>query len=151
MCAKKVTKNEILKETVDEITNRRTFEPWTKPTIGCRFVRMKEPGETICGRLGFAIQNFHQPSSYPIILDDDEIVELVGNRLLHKQIREGELSGQRIEIVYQGCEFTGFGHRRKIYRIYKIGHEEFPKKVWDKILAKTKSGKKQESKEAKNG
>ncbi|MBW8003337.1 MAG: hypothetical protein FVQ80_15210 [Planctomycetes bacterium] len=113
-------KTEIRKSTVDEITNRRTFEPFDKPTVGCRFHRFRKRGESLTGILGFPISNFRQCSSYPLELDSGEVVEIVGNRFLHQQIRKGGLCGQRVEIVYQGREFMGGGHYRKIYRVFKI-------------------------------
>ena len=134
-------KKEICKATVDEIISRRTFEPYSKPMVGCRFIRFKEPGESVAGRLGFPINNFQQCTSYPLVLDSGEVVEVVGNRLLHKQIREGELCGVRVEIVYQGLEWTRFGHRRKIYRVYKISHDFKSKKEFESLIKKSKGTK----------
>ncbi len=142
----KPQKEEILKSTVDEIIDRRTFEPWSKPVVGCRFLRLNKPGEKAIGRLGFPIKNFRQCTSYPLRLDSGEIIELVGNKLLHKQIREGDLSGQRVEIEYQGREATRYGHYRKIYRVFKIGYGDMlSKKDWQEIIRIAKE------KETENG
>lgn len=139
-------RKEICKDQVDGIISRRTFEPYSKPTIGCRFMRLKNPGENIIGQLGFPIRNFRQGTSYPLQLDNGEVVEIVGNRLLHKQIREGELCGQRVEIVYQGSEYTHYGHWRKVYRVFKVGYDQISKQEWSKIIAKAKRSKDGEEK-----
>jgi len=127
-------KKEVLKGTIDKILRRRTFEPYNRPTVGCRFLRLTKPGDTVIGWLGFPIRNFQQSTSYPIQLENGEIIEICGNRLLHKQIREGELCGQKIELVYQGRDYTHYGHYRKIYRIYKVGEETMSKAAWNKII-----------------
>ena len=136
-------KKEICKETVDKIVNRRTFEPYDKPVVGCRFIRFNVRGESVVGRLGFPIQNFRQGTSYPFQLDSGEIVEIVGNRLLHKQINEGELCGQRVEIVYEGRDFSSGGPWRfhKVYRVYKISHDFVSKKEFESLIKKSKGTK----------
>jgi len=133
---------EIKKSLIDRITNRRTFEPFDKPTVGCRFIRFRQRGQEVAGYLGFPIVNFRHSTSYPIKLDSGEIVEIVGNRLLHKQIRDGELCGQRVKIVYQGRDFTHAGHYRKVFRIFKIGHKAIPSDVWNRIFNEAKGAKK---------
>ncbi len=144
----KSQRKEICKDLVDGIVGRRTFEPYDQPTIGCRFIRFNRRGESIIGHLGFPIRNFRQGTSYPLQLDNDEVVEIVGNRLLHKQIRKGELCGQRIEIIYLGRDFSSGGPWRfhKVYRIFKIGHDQISKQEWSKILAKAKGSKNGEGK-----
>ena len=127
-------KTEVLKDTIDKIVRQRTFEPYNRPTVGCRFLRLTKPGDTVIGWLGFPIANFQQSTSYPVQLEDGTIVEIIGNRLLHKQIKQGELCGQKIELEYQGREYTAYGHYRKIYRIYKVGEETMSKAAWDKII-----------------
>jgi len=117
----KLEPKEVCKKLVDRITSSRTFEPFDKPTVGCRFHRFKIRGESIEGRLGFPIQNFRISTSYPLELKDGKTVEIVGNKLLHKQIREGGLCGQQVRITYQGRQFTHGGHHRKIYRVFKLG------------------------------
>ena len=136
------SKKEVLRKTVDEITRRRTFEPFNQPTVGCRFLRLNKHGQSVVGQLGFPIRNFRQTTSYPLQLEDGEVVEILGNRLLHKQIAQGELCGRRVEIIYQGREYTRYGHYRKIYRVFEIGHEQMSKEVWEKIAAELKKEKK---------
>jgi len=129
---------EIIPRIVDRIISRRTFEPFDRPQVGCRFIRFRKRGEAVTGILGYPIANFRIGTSYPLQLDDGEIVEIVGNKLLHRQIREGELCGRRVEIAYQGREFLAGGHHRKIYRVYKLSDELFPPKVWDEIIKRMK-------------
>ncbi len=132
-------KKEICKRLVDRLVSRRTFEPFDRPTVGCRFYRFRIRGETITGRLGFPISNFQQGTSYALELNSGEIVEVVGNKLLHKQIREGELCGQRVQIVYMGRDFTHGGHHRKIYRVFKIGQQPaLTHEQWDRLLETSK-------------
>ncbi len=133
-------KKEIGQERVDRLINRRTFEPYDKPTVGCRYIRFTIRGEDVVGQLGFPIKNWRQGTSYPLQLENGEIVELVGNRLLHKLIKEGELCGQRVQIVYQGRDFASGGPWRfhKVYRVYKIGHKRITKEMWNKIVEKAK-------------
>jgi len=136
---------EICKPLVDRIANRRTFEPFDRPTVGCRFVRFRMRGESVEGMLGFPIPNFQQSTSYPLQLDSGEVVEIVGNRLLHKLIREGELCGRRVRIQYVGRDFIARGHHRKIYRAFEV---DFPGRRlsaadWDLIITQSKKrGKK---------
>ncbi len=126
---------EICKKLVDRLTNRRTFEPFDKPVVGCRFHRFRIRGESVTGQLGFPIPNFRQGTSYPMQLDSGEIVEIIGNKLLHKQIREGKLYGRRVKIVYQGREFRTGGHCRKIYRVFKIEPGlVFTQEKWNQII-----------------
>jgi hypothetical protein len=122
--AKKMPKNprysEVGEKTIDRIERSRTFEPWDKPQIGCRFHIFKKRGESIEGILGQPITNFHRNSSYPIELDSGETVEVFANKLLHRLIQKNELVCKRVKIVYIGRQYTGYGHARKIYRVYKI-------------------------------
>lgn len=132
---KTLHKKQVCKSEIDRIVAQRTFEPYNKPTVGCRFVRFTKIGQRVVGQLGYPIKNFRQGTSYPLELDNGEIVELIGNRLLHTQIRKGELCGRRIELVYQGKDFIYGGHHRKIFRVYRIEHEPiFSKAQWNKIL-----------------
>jgi hypothetical protein len=108
------------KKTVDRITARRTFEPFAKPQIGCRFHIFRRKGEYLEGVLGFPKPNFRRQTSYPLELDNGETVEILGNKLLHRIIKQNELSGQRVRIEYVGREFTLAGHWRKIYRVFKV-------------------------------
>ena len=118
--SKEPTVTEIGKEKIDKLTNRRTFEPWEKPSCSCRFYRFRIRGDTIEGKLGKGIPNFRQGTSYPLTLDNGETVEIVGNRILHSLIRQGELVGQRVRITFVGSEAYRAGHYRKIYRVFKV-------------------------------
>lgn len=118
--SKELKVTEICKDEIDKLTNRRTFEPWEKPSVGCRFHRFRKRGDTVEGRLGKGIPNFRQGTSYPLKLDNGETVEIVGNRVLHKLIRRGELVGQRVRITYVGAEAYRAGHYRKVYRVFKV-------------------------------
>lgn len=109
---------EVCKNEIDKIVDRRTCNPWGKATVGCRFHRFRQIGETVEGKLGFAIKNFLQATSYPLELESGEVIEIVGNRILHKLIRKGELCGQRVRITFVGREATSAGHYRKVYRAF---------------------------------
>jgi hypothetical protein len=134
-------KKEIRKDLVDKITKLRTFNPPENSQTGNRIVRLQEPGESIIGFLGWPITNFREGTSYPVQLESGEIVEIIGNRLLHKLIREGDLCGQKIEIVYQGRDYAhGLGgHYRKVYRVFRYEEKPIPKNVWNKIIAHAKN------------
>lgn len=138
---KQPPQKEICKKLVDRLVSRRTFEPFDKPSVGCRFIRFRIRGESVTGQLGFPIANFQQCTSYPLRLDNGELVEIVGSRLLHKQIREGDLCGRRVKVIYQGRDFTHAGHHRKIYRVFQIGYDSIPQKMWNKIIAEAKGNK----------
>jgi len=139
---KPVHEQEINKPLIDRLTNRRTFEPFDKPQVGCRFIRFRQRGQEIDGYLGFPIPNFRMNTSYPMKLDSGEIVEIVGSKLLHKQIKGGKLCGQRVRIVYEGRDFTHAGHHRKIYRVFKVGEKKIPDDVWNRIFDEAMKGKK---------
>ena len=113
---------EVGKKLVDHIISRRTFEPLDKPQVGIEFFIFRQQGDSIEGTIcGHAITNFRRSSSYPIKLDDGRIVEIFGNKLLHRIIERGELIFSRVRIQYIGREYTNFGgHARKIYRVYQI-------------------------------
>jgi hypothetical protein len=144
--SEKSGETEIMQTTIDRITARRTFEPFDRPTIGCRFHRFKKRGESIEGMLGWPVPNFRQGTSYPLETDDGEIIEIVANKLLHKQINKGELCGQRVRIQYEGREFVGFGLHRKIYRVFKVPWPTiFTREQWNKLI------KEQKKRSANNG
>ncbi len=151
---KNTPKKEILKETVDKIVKRRNFEPYEQPVVGCRFHRFKVKGESITGILGFPVTNWRQSTSYPLQLDSGEIVEIVGNRLLHKLIREGDLYGQRIEIQYVGREFPAGGPYRfkKVYRVFKIGFgPALSQADWQDIIEQSKKSGSKKNVKRKSG
>lgn len=142
---KKSRKVEILKEEIDKITKTRTFNPPKTSQTGHRIVRLQTIGESIVGFLGWPITNFRESTSYPLQLESGEVIEIIGNRILHKQIRKGELCGQKVEIVYQGRDYINGlpGHYRKVYRIWKYDEIPMSKDTWEKIIdAKKRSGKK---------
>ena len=116
---------EISKAAVDKITGRRTFEPMNKPQVGCRYHIFKQKGESLEGILGFPIVNFQRSTSYPLELESGEIVEILGNKQLHKLIKKGELCGQMVRIMYIGREYLNgwAGHWHKIYRAFKISDQ----------------------------
>jgi hypothetical protein len=145
--SKKTSETEIMGAAIDRIEQLRTFEPFDRPTIGCRFHRFRNRGETLEGMLGFPIVNYRQGTSYPLQLDNGEIVEIVANKLLHKQINKGELCGQRVKIVYIGRDFTHAGRCRKIYRVFKIDWPSiFSREQWLKIISESKKGAKKNGK-----
>ena len=138
---KNVRKIEIGQKTIDKIVKRRTFNPPENSQTGNRLIRLKKPGESIIGFLGWPITNFREATSYPIQLESGEVVEIIGNRLLHKLIKENDLCGQKVEIVYQGRDYcsSSYPHYRKIYRIYKYEQPIiFSKQDWNKILKQAK-------------
>ena len=113
---------EVNKDRVDTITRKRTFEYFDKPQIGNRFYIFRRKGEEITGRvIGHPIANVKRSSSWPIELDSGEIVEIFGNRELHKALRK--CVQQRVRIVYVGKDHTGQGHATKVYRVYTIDRE----------------------------
>jgi len=106
---------------IDRIVATRTFEPFERGRDGAEIFRFKRRGDELVGTLGRPITNLQNPTSYPIKLDDGKIVEFFGSRLLHKIIRDGELIGARIRIVFIGWQHTGYqSHKRKVYRVYKL-------------------------------
>lgn len=111
---------EIGKSTIDRITQARTFEPHDRPKLGSEFFIFRRRGDSIRGILGHPIENYQRNTSYPLTLENGRIVEIFGNKLLHRLIQRHELIGSRVRIVYIGRQFIGQGHARKIYRVYKI-------------------------------
>jgi hypothetical protein len=145
--SKKTSEIEIMGNTIDRIEQLRTFEPFDKPIVGCRFYRFRNRGESIEGMLGFPIVNYRQGTSYPLQLDNGEIVEIVANKLLHKQINKGELCGKRVKIIYIGRDYTYAGRCRKVYRVFKIDYPKiFSRKQWLKIIDESKKGAKKNGK-----
>lgn len=109
---------EVGKESVDRITDKRTFEYFDRPTRGLRFHIFKQKGDELRGKLvSNAIANIRRNSSYAIDVGGGEIVEVFANRTLHKQL-EGCFM-QHVRIVYIGRDQMNFGHAKKVYRVYK--------------------------------
>jgi len=137
----KKSETEIGKRTVDRVVRQRTFEPFDKPSVGEEFFIFKRMGDEISGILvGGPIANMRRSSSYAIKLDDGRVVEIFANKLLHRIIEKNQLLFSRIRIVYIGRQHTGYGHARKIYRVYKdkgtIRSEEYEQFAGGKKNAK---------------
>mgnify|MGYP000046713869 CR=1 FL=1 len=131
---------------IDRIVKSKGFEVPTPlgPGVEARrkFFIFRWPGDQIEGVLGQSIVNVRRNTSYPIKLtariaggnnpDDSDyykvgdVVEFFGNKMLHTVIRDNQLTGARVRIVYIGHQFLRFcGHPRKIFRVYKLsGFEE---------------------------
>jgi len=127
---------EIMPRTIDRIQKSRKFEPRTKQpgATGGRLYRFRRRGETLEGELGYPIENYREATSYPLRLDTGEVIEVLGNKLLHTQIRKGDLVGSCVRIQFVGREYLWAGHYRKIYRVWKVDREPLiPKKVWKKL------------------
>lgn len=112
---------EAAKNYIDRIVGTRTFEPFERGQDGAEIFRFKHRGDELVGTLGPPRANLQNSTSYPIKLDDGRTVEFFGSRLLHKIIRDGELIGAKVRIVFIGWQHTGYqSHKRKIYRVYKL-------------------------------
>lgn len=115
---------EVGKGKIDKIVKSGRFEvPQIEQTYDHRrFFIFRWPGDSIEGILGLKITNIKRNASYPIKLDNGEIVEFFGNKLLHSIIADNELIGSGVKIVYIGYQhLPGGGLRaRKIYRVFKI-------------------------------
>lgn len=123
----KCKKTEPSKEYIDNIKNSRTFEPLSsKPLVGAHFWRPRKAGETLRGRIIQRFENIRQSTSYAIEKEDGEIVEVFGNRVLHKLIKDADAMGKWVEIEYCGKQWTNFGgHWRRIFRLYVFETTEF--------------------------
>lgn len=117
------SKKEIGKNYVDRIEKSRKFEPLDKPQIGARYWLPKQRGESIRGVISNPIQNIRRQSSYPIVLESGEIIEVFGNKQLHTLINKSDVMHQLVEIEYRGRQFTYAGHYRRIFRLHKIDYE----------------------------
>ena len=114
-------KQEICKAFVDRIEKSRTFNPfYQKPQVGCKYWRPHIIGETVEGILGLPLTNFRQSASFPIVLEDGKINEVLANKQLHHLIKQGDVIGQRVQIEYRGRQLITHGHYRKIYRLFKF-------------------------------
>lgn len=122
----KKNETEVGKEIVDDIIKQGTFEPFNKPPGDDRdFFRFRVQGDQIKGFLGKPITNLRQSTSYPIKQDDGNTIEIFGNKLLHKIIRQNELIGEKVRIVYiGGQQIPHCRWPRKIFRVYKIRWDE---------------------------
>jgi len=140
MARKPKKDEEVMPRTIDRIEKGRKFEPHTKPLIGARFHRFRHRLEAVEGELGYPIGNYHERTSYPVRLDSGEIVEILGNKLFHTQVRKGDLVGSYVKIQYIGREYRYAGHYRKIFRVWKVDREPLiPKKVWKKLYEALKT------------
>jgi len=112
---------EVVKETIDEIVRQPTFEPFDKPGEDRDLFIFNQKGDELKGWLGKKIVNMQRSSSYPVKQDDGTVIEFFGTRLLHKIIRENDLIGQKVRIVFVGSQrMPHCRWPRKIYRVYKI-------------------------------
>lgn len=119
---------------VDRIVRGKGFDvphvlgPGVEPAR--KFFVFRWPGDQIEGMLGPSIVNIRRNSSYPIkltskITDSDyykigDVVEFFGNKMLHEVIRDNDLVGACVRIIYIGQQFLpGYNKWRKVYRVYK--------------------------------
>lgn len=133
---------EVMPKTIDRIQKSQRFEPHTgQPGItGGRLYRFRRRGEMIEGEMGYPIKNYHEATSYPVRLDSGEVIEILGNKLLHAQIRKGDLVGSYVRIQFVGREYLWAGHYRKVYRVWKVERKPLiPKKVWKKLYEALKA------------
>lgn len=120
---KQTDKNEVEvgKERVDLITQKPTFDYYQRPTVGARFFIFKSQNDEITGKIiGHAITNVRRNSSYPLQLDNGEVIEFFANKLLHGIIKDYALVGCKVKIVYIGREHNIWGHAAKVYRVYRV-------------------------------
>jgi len=120
---------------VDRIVQSRMFEVPTPLGPGVeprrKFFLFRWVGDRIEGYLGAPITNIRRNTSYPLRLTCDiigneylkkgDMVEFFGNKLLHTVIKDNELIGSLIQIIYIGQQhIPGCGKMRKIFRVYKL-------------------------------
>jgi len=117
---------EVGKEIVDDIIRQGTFEPFNKPPGDDRdFFIFHERGDQVIGFLGAPITNLRRSTSYPIKQDDGTTIEIFGNRFVHQFIRQNEIIGQKVRIIYiGGQQMPHCRWPRKIFRVYKIKWDE---------------------------
>lgn len=120
---------EVSKELIDRLVKRRTFEPFNRPRPRNDIFIFSKRGDEVSGWLGPPIANVMRNTSYMIKQDNGEVIEIFGNKLLHRIIRKNELVHQKVRIVYIGLQHTGRGRPRKIYRVYKIKWDETQEQV----------------------
>lgn len=118
--AAKTSEIEIGKAKIDKITKSRQFEPDHREPPRNKYFIFRWQGDEITGFLGAPITNFRRNTSYPIEKENGEIVEIFGNKILHETIRENELIGSKVRIVYIGRQQIPHCRPRKIYRVFKI-------------------------------
>lgn len=119
---KKPVIKEIAKAKTDQIVRSDGFEPASKESEYWKrhFFIFRWKGDQIEGALGSPITNLRRNTSYPIKLDDGRTLEIFGNKILHQTIRENELIGSKVRIIYIGRQQIPHCRPRKIYRIFKI-------------------------------
>ena len=116
----KTSETEIGKKQIDKITKSRRFEPERREPPANKYFIFRWQGDDITGILGAPITNFRRNTSYPITKENGETVEIFGNKILHEIIRQNELIGSKVRIIYIGRQQIPHCRPRKIYRIYKI-------------------------------
>lgn len=117
---KRKNETEIGKKTIDKITKSRQFEPERREPPQNKYFIFRWIDDEIAGILGSPITNFRRNTSYPITKDNGETVEIFGNKILHEIIRQNELIGAKVRIVYIGRQRIPRCRPRKIYRVFKI-------------------------------
>ncbi len=118
--SKKREYTEVGREKVQKIIKTRTFNAEEKELPKRNFFIFRFKGDFVEGILGPPIVNYRRNSSYTVKLDDSYTIEIFGNKLLHDIIRENELVGSFVKIVYIGRQSGSWGRPRKIYRVYKV-------------------------------
>jgi len=130
-----VTYTQIGKGITDAAIRSRTFEAkqpqdYDAPA-GRIFWIARWPGDQIEGRLvAGPIVNPRRNSSYILQLDPDHPlvkgrgsaeIEIWGNKLLHKILRENDVRGRRLRIEYVGGRhIPGYTRAQKVYRVYLV-------------------------------
>lgn len=146
----KVKQIEVGKKQVDKIVKMRNFEPEVREHPHRQFYIFRWQGDQIEGILGPPVTNYRRNTSYPIQLNDGNTVEIFGNKLLHSIIRENELIGSRVKIVYIGRQHNVWGRPAKVYRVYKVqGIGLLTHKRYDEKSSKPKRRKRKKN-ERKN-
>ena len=109
---------EIKSEKIDKITKSPTFLHRPITSEGKEFFYFRKIGDNIQGFLGRRIDNtvINRACSF-IIETDHGPEEFFANKLLQQLLFE--LNGEYVKIEYIGDQQTQYGHRRKVYRVYK--------------------------------
>ena len=144
---KKKRSKEVGKDRVDRITQSPSYNFYDRPQVGTHYFIFRFVNDEITGTIiGSTIVNIRRNGSYPMRLENGEVIEFFGNKLLHGIIRDYDLVGCKVRIVYIGYNQNNYGRAAKVYRVFKI-EGPYP----DVPLAKRlKSGKKR-SKKNDNG
>ena len=97
------------------------------------FFYFRNIGDYVEGFLGPRFDNRDiRRASSRLIETDDDIEEFFTNRQLAATIKKHELEGKYVRITFIGTEATGWGHKRKCYKVQK-----FPVSDREKITTQT--------------